>query len=118
MATTNEQKKKKNEAPQATVAVATERKATAAKKESKTKVTVHFDCGFSNLLFIRGEGISGLSWEHGIQMKCTKPNEWVWETDKPFKQAQFKVLLNDTQYEDGENHSLSQGKASTIIPIF
>lgn len=87
-------------------------------KSEKTKIVVKCNCGFSNALYIRGQGIPGLSWDHGIQMKNTKADEWTWETDKPFKQAEFKVLLNDKQFEAGENHNVSCGKSCSIKPSF
>lgn len=91
---------------------------TMMQKTDKTKIVVKCDCGFSNALYIRGQGIPGLSWDHGIQMKCTKPDEWIWETDKSFKQAEFKILLNDKEYEAGENHNVSCGKSCSIKPNF
>lgn len=93
-------------------------KALVATKQEKTKVVVKCNCGFSNSLYIRGEGAPGLSWEKGALMKCTKDDEWVWETDKPFKNAEFKIVLNDKQYETGENHSCTCGKSCSIKPAF
>lgn len=83
-----------------------------------TKITVKFDCGFANKLFIRGEGIEGLSWEKGALMECVNSDEWAWETDKHFKNAKFKILVNDEQYETGENHITSCGKPVCVTPTF
>lgn len=84
-----------------------------------TKIVIKFNCGFSNNLYIRGEGVQGLSWDKGTLMKCTKEDEWVWETNTPFnKKAQIKVLINDSQYELGENHTIDCGKSFTISPKF
>src|ERR1700730_14510198 len=52
-----------------------------------TKIVVKCNCGFPNNLYLRGEGISGLSWDKGVLMKCAKSDEWIWETDKPFGNA-------------------------------
>lgn len=91
-----------------------------AKKNGRThtKIVVSCNCGFSNSLYIRGEGIKDLSWEKGTLMNCTKADEWVWETDTPFTHAQIKVLLNDKEYELGENHDVDCGKQVKIAPQF
>lgn len=87
-------------------------------KHGATKITVKYDCGFHNKLFIRGEGVDGLSWDKGILMNCTKNDEWSWETDKHFKNAKFKILLNDSEYECGENHTINCDKSLCVTPAF
>lgn len=88
------------------------------KPKAKTRITAHFDCGFPNNLFIRGEGISLLSWEKGVVMNNISPNEWVWETDRPFSTAHFKILVNDAQFENGENHAIAFGEEVDFNPQF
>ncbi len=83
-----------------------------------TKIVVKCNCGFPNNLYIRGEGIKGLSWDRGTLMKCTKADEWIWETDTPFAKGQIKVLVNDKQYELGENHDITCGKSISFQPRF
>lgn len=83
-----------------------------------TKIVVKFNCGFTNTLSIRGEGLKSLSWNKGCPMKNVKADEWCWETDENFKQAQFKVLINDKQYELGENHTIECGKSIIFAPKF
>ncbi len=93
----------------------------AAKEKTSTKSTriiVKCNCGFPNSLYIRGEGVKGLSWEKGTIMKCTKADEWVWESQAPFTHAQIKVLINDKEFELGENHSITCGKSITFSPKF
>ena len=87
------------------------------KGSSKTRITVKFDVGFPNQLYIRGKG-GNLSWEKGIAFKNTKSDEWVWETDAAFTQCEFKVLINDRIYENGENHVLNQGASLLYSPQF
>lgn len=91
---------------------------TTSTNKKRTKVVVKCNCGFSNSLYLRGEGIKGLSWEKGTLMNCTKADEWVWETDKSFSHAEIKVLLNDKEYELGENHDVTCGKSVRITPTF
>lgn len=84
----------------------------------KTKIIVHMDCGFANNLFIRGEGVATLSWEKGLPLKNIKADEWVWESDRPFSTMQYKILLNDSQFESGENHTLGYGQEADFTPTF
>ncbi|MBM3208417.1 MAG: hypothetical protein FJZ57_07455 [Chlamydiae bacterium] len=81
------------------------------------KVVVKFDVGFSNALFIRGQG-AGLSWEKGVPLKNVGACEWVWEPDHAFNECEFKVLINDQQYENGENHHIRYGDVIQYIPVF
>ena len=89
-----------------------------AHKQTKSRVLVQCDCGFGNSLYIRGEGISTLSWDEGAPMINRGPSEWVWETDRPFSVAKFKVLINDATYEQGENHAVGYGEETTVSPAF
>lgn len=83
----------------------------------KTRLVIHFDCGFTNFISIRGEG-AGLKWTQGIQLKNTKNDEWVFETDAPFVNCEFKVLINDEIYESGPNHPLICGTNTQHTPYF
>jgi hypothetical protein len=85
-----------------------------------TKIVVKCNCGFSNKLYIRGTGVPGLSWEKGTLMKCTKADEWVWETNKPFRHGEVKIVMNDdnAKWEQGPNHGVDAGKQITFAPKF
>lgn len=87
------------------------------KKGPTTRVTVKYDVGFSNGIFLRGKG-ANLSWEKGIPLKNVKNDEWVWETDAPFSTCEFKVLINDSCYELGDNHPLTCGATVQYTPKF
>ena len=87
------------------------------KKGPTTKIIVKFDIGFNNSIYLRGEGAE-LSWERGIILKNIKADEWIWETSLPFTKCEFKVLINDRQYELGENHQLKCGTAFEYTPLF
>ena len=87
-------------------------------KNPTTKIVIKCNCGFPNNLFIRGEGIQGLSWDRGMQLKNTKPDEWVWETDQQFKKGKVKIILNDRVYEQGDNHAIECGKLISFEPHF
>jgi len=93
---------------------------TTSKQNEKncTKVVVKFNCGFKNALSIRGEGVKGLNWNRGCPLKNVKADEWCWETNEPFNKAQFKILINDNEYEIGENHIIEAGKSIVFVPNF
>jgi len=95
-------------------------KSKPAKKSNpaKTQIIIHYDCGFANMLFIRGEGVSSLSWDKGILLKNISSNRWLWESDRPFSTMQFKILINDTCYEQGPNHAIAFGQKIDISPSF
>lgn len=86
---------------------------TNEKKKAKTKphVVIRCDVGFNN-------NISNLSWDKGIMLQNTKQDEWVWETDHSFNSCEFKVLINDSQYEQGDNHILTNGNCLEYTPRF
>lgn len=83
----------------------------------KTRITLNYDVGFSNALYLRGQG-ANLSWDKGILLKNVKADEWVWETNVPFTSCEFKVLINDTEYEIGQNHTLTCGASIRYTPQF
>lgn len=87
------------------------------KKGPKTRVVVRFDVGFNNILTIRGKG-ANLNWDKGAPLRNTKPDEWIWETEASFNTCEFKVLINDNQYEIGENHPISCGASIQYTPKF
>jgi hypothetical protein len=90
---------------------------TDKKTSSKTRITIKYDVGFPNQLYIRGKG-ANLSWDKGQLLKNVKPDEWVWETDAHFTHCEFKVLINDRIYENGDNHQLNAGSNLLYTPHF
>lgn len=86
-------------------------------KANLTRVVIHCDVGFNNSIFIRGSG-ANLSWDKGIMLQNTRPDEWVWETDQLFDSCEFKVLINDSKYEQGNNHTLTCKNSVEYTPCF
>jgi hypothetical protein len=82
-----------------------------------TRITAKIDVGFGNALYIRGKG-ANLSWDKGLEMKNVKPDEWVWECNDSSFSGEFKVLINDAQYEMGDNHRIKQGAHFQYSPQF
>lgn len=87
------------------------------KSAAKTRVTIKFDVGFPNQLYIRGKG-ANLSWDKGQPLLNIKADEWLWETEAPFTQCEFKILINDRVYENGENHQIHSGSSIVYTPHF
>lgn len=87
------------------------------KKGPKTRIIIKYDVGFNNSLSLRGKG-ANLSWDRGVSLKNVKPDEWVWETETSFATCEFKVLINDRQYEAGNNHTLACGASIQYTPKF
>lgn len=86
-------------------------------QQKPTRVTVKYDAGLNNSLYIRGNG-AGLSWEKGILLTNIGPDEWIWETSLPVQGCEFKIALNDVHFEQGENHKLEEGVWCQYTPIF
>ncbi len=89
---------------------------TTVKPRKKTKVMIKYDVGYNNNLYIRGNG-PGLSWEHGVLLQNIGPDEWIWEANLSTG-CDFKVLINDQQYETGENHHIEDGTLIQYTPQF
>jgi hypothetical protein len=85
--------------------------------QAKTRILVKYDVGFKNHLYIRGNG-AGLSWNKGQPLKNIGRDEWIWETQLPFAECEFKTLINDERYEQGENHRIVSGKFFQYTPRF
>ena len=83
-----------------------------------TVAVMKCDIGFGNTLFIRGEGTKNLSWDKGLALTFDEKEQgWCFRmTEK--QPVTFKVLINDTQWSEGENFTLSPGKKQTFEPIF
>lgn len=87
------------------------------KNHSQSRIVVKSDVGFGNQLYIRGKGAK-LSWDKGLPLKNIKNDEWVWETEEPFTICEFKILINDSYFEAGDNHLLDCGATLQYAPTF
>ena len=87
------------------------------KKKTTANLQVTYDVGWGNTLFIRGEGC-GLNWDKGIPLKYDeKKSHWYWEC-KAEKAIEFKLLINDETWSEGDNFVLNPGKTKKIKPSF
>lgn len=87
------------------------------RKNGKTSVTIRYDVGFGNALYLRGRG-ANLSWDKGVMLRNVNNDEWIWETDANFTNCEFKALINDNEYEIGENHLIKSGEIVQYTPDF
>ena len=84
----------------------------------KTRIIVHYDTGFGNALYIRGNTLP-LSWNFGQRCDNLDAGTWVFELERPKSGAIFfKLLLNDCIWEQGENHRIEAGSVVDYWPKF
>ena len=110
---------KKAPRPLAKKAVKKTTKKTRAKKKiaRKTTIAARVDVGFGNNLYIRGDG-AGLSWDVGILMRNLSPYEWAWETKSSNKPIEYKLLINDELWANGENQFAQPEETAITAPTF
>ncbi len=93
------------------------KKVTVEKTGKKTTLFAKCDVGFGNALFIRGEEAE-LSWEQGFPMENISTDEWKWSTTLSVKSIDFKLLINDHIWSNGENFVAKGGEVSIVQASF
>lgn len=84
----------------------------------QTKVLIHCDAGFGNTLYIRGDTLP-LNWNFGMKCENVSSDTWEYTMERPVSgSAEFKVLLNDSTWESGNNHVVQVGNTVEIWPSF
>lgn len=86
-------------------------------RKSPTIACIKCDIGFGNTLFIRGEGTS-LNWDKGQPLTFDEQEQgWCFHStlEGPIE---FKVLINDLQWSEGENFTLFPGGKHIFEPKF
>ena len=83
---------------------------------AQARIIARVDVGFSNTLYVRGEG-AGLSWKKGTALTNVTPYEWALSSSKKGKVI-FKFLINDELWAEGENITLQAGRESISSPTF
>lgn len=84
---------------------------------NKTTISAGIDVGFGNTLFLRGDA-PGLSWSQGVPMDCDENSVWSITISGVKEAFEFKVLINDSYWSSGYNHTAAPGKSIKIEPIF
>ena len=86
-----------------------------AKAATGTQVIAQIDVGFGNVMSIRGQG-AGLSWDKGQTLQWTN-SAWAWTTSSK-ENFEFKVLINDQIWAQGENMTAKAGSKVVFKPTF
>jgi len=82
-----------------------------------TRVNIHFDAGWENALFLRGD-CAPFSWEKGVTCTWTPGNIWTYEWEMHQPALEFKVLQNDSLWSAGSNYQIRRGETRHIYPFF
>ena len=85
--------------------------------EIVTTIEAEIDVGFGNALFVRGQG-AGLSWQKSLPLTCAVGTTWVWSTRQAQEKLQFKLLLNDLVWCQGEDLTAEVGQTTKVVPVF
>lgn len=82
-------------------------------------IRVYYDVGFGNSIYIRGS-TPPLSWNSGQLAAWTPQNMWVWETNSIAETTafEFKPLINDTTWSQGNNYWMRGGMVVEVYPNF
>lgn len=91
-------------------------KSTTITAAAPITIEAKVDIGFGNNLFVRGQG-AGLSWDHGLPLENV--DSQTWRLTVPAKdKVQFKLLINDSVWAQGEDIVATPGKKVELTPAF
>lgn len=84
-----------------------------------TKVRVHYDVGYGNQMYIRGAKYP-LWWNKGRKMRNISSDIWEFEMERidTGDLVEFKVLINDSAWSQGNNYTVTGGETIDIYPNF
>ncbi|MBU9725601.1 alpha-amylase family glycosyl hydrolase [Diplocloster modestus] len=84
----------------------------------QTTIRIHYDAGWGNRLTIRGNSVP-LNWEWGQPCDNINCNLWQYVLERPLRDPfLFKILLNDSVWEAGENHCIREGETKDLYISF
>ena len=84
-----------------------------------TKIRVHYDVGWDNTMYVRGDTYP-LWWDKGRMMRNVASDIWEFENERiPEGQTfEFKPLINDTTWSQGNNFVGTGGQTIDVYPNF
>ncbi|MDQ0415465.1 MULTISPECIES: hypothetical protein [Mesobacillus] len=84
-----------------------------------TKVRVHYDVGYGNNMYIRGNSYP-FWWDKGRKMRNISSDVWEYEMERipSGVTVEFKPLINDTTWSTGNNFTVTGGQTLDIYPNF
>lgn len=81
-----------------------------------TPITIQYPARVGEHLYIRGEG-SGLTWEQRVPLINIDAN--TWQLRQPMQgEFKFKILLNNEEWETGNDHLAKGGDEISVYPVF
>ncbi|MBX3719281.1 MAG: hypothetical protein KF898_06495 [Parachlamydiales bacterium] len=81
-----------------------------------TLITIQYPARFGEHLYIRGEG-SGFTWGQKVPLISVDAN--TWQLRQPMQgEFKFKILLNNEEWETGNDHPANGGDAVSATPVF
>lgn len=98
--------------------IQTEAKSCCKDKNQHTEIIAEYDVGFGNTMFIRGCCCKNLNWDKGVAMENISGNLWKWTTDCKCKSIEFKLLINDEKWSEGENMVADCCKINHVVVKF
>lgn len=81
-----------------------------------TTIRATFDVGYGHALYLRGSGWP-LSWGAGEPMQWSEGDTWSLTLPGVHGALEVKVLIDDQQWEDGENHRVEAGGELSFVPV-
>jgi hypothetical protein len=91
--------------------------ALSLRPQSQTRITAHFPALEGQQLFIRGTG-PGMGWDRGVALRHVGSDIWTFDLEGEFRPFEYKILLKDSIWEQGNNHSTQSGKKEDSEPKF
>lgn len=84
-----------------------------------TTIRVHYNVGWGNYMHIRGDEYP-LWWDKGRIMRNTASDVWEFEMERipTGVTVEFKPLINDTTWSNGNNYQVTGGQTIDIYPSF
>ena len=84
-----------------------------------TRIIAKCNVSSGNTLFIRGNVDNVLDWNKGVKMVNRDNDTWVFATSEDAPDSfLYKFLINDVQWENGEDHTAMGGKENVMVPRF
>lgn len=86
---------------------------------NKTIIRVHYNVGYGNTMYLRGSDYP-LWWDDGRAMRNTAADCWEFEIERIPNGTtfEFKPLINDTTWSQGNNYTVTGGSTIDIYPTF
>jgi hypothetical protein len=82
-----------------------------------TEIIIKCTVPFGHNLFIRGSG-NGLSWEKGSPLIQLDEETWIYPSNGPLQEMEYKFLIDDSIWQNENNFKISNGKFDETTPHF